>query len=109
MSLVNIFLDRPRILILTLVFILLSGLSSWFSIPRQENPELAQRWASIIVSDPGASASRIETQSVVKIESALQEIIEIEDLQVEIQAGSAGIGIELKDFVHFDFIEQTVG
>ena len=109
MSLVNIFLDRPRILILTLVFILLSGLSSWFSIPRQENPELAQRWASIIVSDPGASASRIETQSVVKIESALQEIIEIEDLQVEIQAGSAGIGIELKDFVHFDFIEQTWG
>ena len=107
MSLVNIFIDRPRILILTLVFILLAGASSYISIPRQENPELAQRWASIIAIDPGASASRIETQVVIKLESALQEIIEIERLDANIQAGSAQILIELEDSVTFDLIEQT--
>ena len=107
MSLINIFIDRPRILILTLVFILLAGASSYISIPRQENPELAQRWASIIAIDPGASASRIETQVITKLESALQEIIEIERLDVNIQAGSAQMLIELEDYVTFDLIEQT--
>jgi multidrug efflux pump subunit AcrB len=90
-----------------LVFILLAGASSYISIPRQENPELAQRWASIIAIDPGASASRIETQVITKLESALQEIIEIERLDVNIQAGSAQMLIELEDYVTFDLIEQT--
>ena len=107
MSLINILIDRPRILILTLVFILLAGASSYISIPRQENPELAQRWASIIAIDPGASASRIETQVITKLESALQEIIEIERLDANIQAGSAQMLIELEDYVTFDLIEQT--
>lgn len=107
MSLINIFIDRPRILILTLLFILLAGASSYISIPRQENPELAQRWASIIAIDPGASASRIETQVITKLESALQEIIEIERLDANIQAGSAQMLIELEDYVTFDLIEQT--
>ena len=107
MSLINIFIDKPRILILTLLFILLAGASSYISIPRQENPELAQRWASIIAIDPGASASRIETQVITKLESALQEIIEIERLDANIQAGSAQMLIELEDYVTFDLIEQT--
>ncbi len=107
MSLINIFIDRPRILILTLLFILLAGASSYISIPRQENPELAQRWASIIAIDPGASASRIETQVITKLESALQEIIEIERLDANIQAGSAQMLIELEDYVTYDLIEQT--
>jgi multidrug efflux pump subunit AcrB len=44
MKFINIFLERPRILFLTLAFILLSGISSLFSVPIQENPELAERW-----------------------------------------------------------------
>ena len=101
MSLINIFIDRPRILILTLVFILLAGASSYISIPRQENPELAQRWGSIIIIDPGSSSARIETQVVTKLESALQEIIEIDEIDVNIQPGSAQILIEFKDSVTF--------
>ena len=107
MSLINIFIDRPRILILTLVFILLAGASSYISIPRQENPELAQRWGSIIIIDPGSSSARIETQVVTKLESALQEIIEIDEIDVNIQPGSAQILIEFKDSVTFELIEQT--
>ena len=107
MNLVNIFIDRPRILILTLVFILLAGASSYISIPRQENPELAQRWASVIVIDPGSSAARLETQVITKLESGLQEIIEIKELDVNIQAGFAQMLVELKDSVPFDLIEAT--
>ena len=47
MKFINIFLDRPRILFLTLAFIVLAGISSAFSVPIQENPELAKRWGHI--------------------------------------------------------------
>lgn len=44
MKILDIFLERPRVLFLTLSFILLAGVSSALSLPVQENPELAQRW-----------------------------------------------------------------
>ena len=62
MKFINIFLDRPRILFLTLAFILLSGISSVSTLPIQENPELAERWATVTISYPGATPERIETQ-----------------------------------------------
>ena len=47
MSLIRVFLERPRILILTLIFFLLVGYSGFNNIPRQEMPELAERWALV--------------------------------------------------------------
>ena len=44
MGLIKVFLERPRILILTLIFFLLVGYSGFNNIPRQEMPELAERW-----------------------------------------------------------------
>ena len=46
MKILDIFLERPRVLFLTLTFILLAGISSALSLPVQENPKLAQRWGS---------------------------------------------------------------
>ena len=62
MKFISVFLERPRILFLTLAFILLSGISSLLSVPIQENPELAERWGNVSVFYPGASPERIETQ-----------------------------------------------
>ena len=71
MKFISIFLDRPRILFLTLAFILLSGISSVFTLPIQENPELAERWATVTISYPGATPERIETQVVDNLENKL--------------------------------------
>ena len=64
MKFISIFLDRPRILFLTLAFILLTGISSILTVPVQENPELAERWGNVSVFYPGATPERIETQVV---------------------------------------------
>ena len=56
MPIIKIFLEKPRILILFLVFVVLVGVSSFNTLPRQEMPELAQRWATVIQTYPGASA-----------------------------------------------------
>ena len=107
MSFINLLIDKPRILFLTLSFVLLAGISSAISIPIQENPELAQRWSGVRVFYPGASPERIETQIVNQLEIKLREVQEIEELDSIISQGYASITVELQDSVHPDLIEQT--
>ena len=107
MSLIRVFLERPRILILTLIFFLLVGYSGFNNIPRQEMPELAERWALVIQVYPGASADRIESQVTEILEIKLREISEIRNLNSNIRQGSATTLIELKDEVSFDLVEKV--
>ena len=107
MKFISIFLDRPRILFLTLAFILLSGISSLFTVPIQENPELAERWGNVGVFYPGATPERIETQIINDLEIKLREIVEIKDLDSIISQGYSKSHIELEDSVSRDKIEET--
>ena len=107
MSFINLLIDKPRILFLTLSFVLLAGSSSAISIPIQENPELAQRWSAVRAFYSGASPERIETQIVNQLEIKLREVEEIEELDSIISQGYASITVELQDSVHPDLIEQT--
>ena len=107
MSLIKVFLERPRILILTLIFFLLVGYSGFNNIPRQEMPELAERWGVIIQVYPGASPDRIETQVTETLEIKLREIPEIRNLNSNIRQGSATTLVELKDEVSFDQVEKV--
>ena len=107
MKFINIFLERPRILFLTLAFILLSGTSSLFSVPIQENPQLAERWGNVGVFYPGASPERIETQVINDLEIKLREIVEIDELDSIISQGYSKTHIELEESVPLDKIEET--
>jgi multidrug efflux pump subunit AcrB len=109
MKFITIFLDRPRILFLTLAFILLSGISSVFTLPIQENPELAERWATVTISYPGATPERIETQVVDNLENKLREIVEIdiEDLSSAITQGFSETIVELQQSVPPALIEEV--
>ena len=109
MKFINIFLDRPRILFLTLAFILLSGISSVFTLPIQENPELAERWATVTISYPGATPERIETQVVDNLENKLREIVEIdiEDLSSVITQGFSETIVELQQSIPPALIEEV--
>ena len=107
MKFISIFLERPRILFLTLAFILLSGIMSLRSVPIQENPELAERWGNVAVFYPGASPERIETLVVNDLEMKLREIVEIDELDSIISQGYSKTHIELEDSVPPDKIEET--
>ena len=109
MKFINIFLERPRILFLTLAFILLSGISSISILPIQENPELAERWATVTISYPGATPERIETQVVDNLENKLREIVEldIEDLSSVITQGFSETIVELQQSVPPALIEEV--
>ena len=65
---------KPRLTVLVLGLILVAGLTALNSLPRQEDPALTERYGSVTVTLPGASAERVEALITEKLENALQEV-----------------------------------
>ena len=98
-KIVDLYLDRPRIFLLAMLFIIAGGLLSYDSLPRQENPQLAERWANITAVLPGATPQRIETQIADVLETQLREIDEIKIIDSTSLSGVVRIGLELKEII----------
>ena len=95
----TLFYRNSRLLILTIILIFVWGISSYFALPRLEDPELVSRNASVKTFFPGADAARIEALITDKIEDQFTEIEEIKDYNSTSSSGSSIIIIELKDSV----------
>ena len=85
MTLIRVFLERPRMLILSLIFFLLVGYSGFNNLPRQETPELAERWGLLIQVYPGTSPEQIETQVTEVLEIKLREIPIVTAIAIDAQ------------------------
>ena len=99
MQLSNFFYRNPRLTLLTVCLILVSGLSSWFVLPRMEDPQLVQRGAIVNTIYPGANPTRVESQVTEKIEEALEEIEQIKEIRSSSREGISTLTIELRDDV----------
>ena len=95
----NLFYRNPRLLILTLILIVIWGLSSFQLIPRMEDPEIINRWADVNTFLPGASPYRVESLVTEKIEQSLASIKEIDTIESTSELGQSRVGIALKDEV----------
>ncbi|MEB3341090.1 efflux RND transporter permease subunit [Okeania sp.] len=95
----TLFYRNFRLLILAIIIIIAWGISSFFTLPRLEDPELTSRIAVITTFWPGADAERVETLITEKIESEISEIEEIKDYYSSSQVGTSIINIELLDSV----------
>ena len=95
----TLFYRNTRLLILTLILISFWGISSYFTLPRLEDPELVSRGAVVRTFFPGADAERVEALVTEKIETKLTEIEEIDNYRSTSRAGSSIINIDLKDNV----------
>ncbi|MBP0002501.1 MAG: efflux RND transporter permease subunit [Cyanobacteria bacterium SBC] len=102
----SLFYRNARLLVLSIVLILVWGLSSFFTLPRLEDPELTSRNAIVKTFLPGADAERIEALVTEKIEDRLSEIEEIETYESASRAGSSIIQIELFDRIKGDRVDN---
>ncbi|MEL6383808.1 MAG: efflux RND transporter permease subunit [Cyanobacteria bacterium J06626_18] len=93
------FFTNIRLLILTIILILAWGISSFQSLPRQEDPELISRVAVVKTAFPGASADRVEALVTTVLEEELSEIEEIEVLESDSRVGFSTVAVELVDQV----------
>lgn len=95
----NLFYRNSRLLILTLILIVVWGLSSFELIPRMEDPEVINRSADIKTFLPGASPYRVESLVTETIEQSLSSIKEIDTIESTSELGQSKVGITLKDEV----------
>jgi multidrug efflux pump subunit AcrB len=90
---------HPHLTVLALCLSLVVGLSALINIPRQEDPEITERFGGVKTVLPGASAARVEALVTEKIENLLQEIEEIKTVKSRSQTGVSAVTIELDDHV----------
>lgn len=91
------FYRNPRLIVLTIGLILVAGLSSFYVMPRMEDPLLTERIGLVNTRFPGADADRVESQVTEKLEDELREIEEIKEIRSVSRAGISTITIELRD------------
>ena len=96
----SLFYDNRRLLVMAIGLIVVGGLSSFFVLPRMEDPLLTQRAGIINTLYPGASPERVEALVTEKLEEELQEIEEIKEMRSSSRSGISTITIELKDNVY---------
>ncbi|GAB4385881.1 MAG: efflux RND transporter permease subunit [Elainellaceae cyanobacterium] len=95
----SLFYRNRQLLILTLVLIIVWGLSAFLTLPRMEDPEITQRFGRVITFLPGATPERVETLVTEKIEQELFELEEIESIRSTSSSGISVMTIELKEAI----------
>ncbi len=96
----GLFYRNRRLLILLMALIAVAGLSSFYILPRMEDPVLTKRSALVQTRFPGADATRVESLVSERIEEELREIDEIKELRSISRSGMSTITIELRDDVY---------
>lgn len=97
MQLRTLFLDFPRLLVLSIGLIAAAGLAAALTVPRLEDPRINNRNAIVITPFPGADAGRVEALVTKPLEDALRSEASIKHLTSTSRAGVSVISIELKD------------
>lgn len=85
----------------TLIFILIaaSGLWTWATIPKQENPEFTIRTATVVTYFPGASPKRVEHLITDKLEERIREMSEIKHIESQSMANVSVLTVEFKEHI----------
>ena len=90
---------QPRLLALILLIIIASGVGAFLTMPREEDPTIANRNAVIVTAFPGATAARVEALVTEKIEDELRQLSEINEIRSSSRSGLSVITIELQETI----------
>lgn len=102
----TIFYRNGHLLLLSIVIVMVAGLSAVVNLPRLEDPRIDARNVLAITPFPGASAERVEALISDVIEDELRQLNEIKELKSTSRAGISVVNIELKDWVDNSTNEQ---
>ena len=92
------FFRKGHLLVLSIVIILVAGVSAISSLPRLEDPRIDLRHVIILTSYPGASAQRVEALVSDVIEDELRQLYEIKEIKSTSKAGFSSVFVELQDW-----------
>jgi multidrug efflux pump subunit AcrB len=97
MNLTEIAIKKKVVTFTFILLLALAGISTYFKLPKAEDPGYVVRTATIATSYPGASPSRVENLVTDKIEKRVQEMPEVDYIDSESREGFSYITVQFKD------------
>ena len=95
----DIFHRNRQLQLLTLLLVVVWGLSALLTLPRLEDPLITQRNALVITALPGATPERVESLVTEPLEDALLELEEVDHLDSTSSTGTSVIAVTLKESI----------
>ncbi len=93
------FFRKGHLLALSIIIILVAGLSAINSLPRLEDPRIDLRNVIVLTPYPGASAQRVEALISDVLEDELRELYEVKEVKSTSRAGFSTVQVELQDWI----------
>jgi len=93
-------LSRPRLIMLVMVMLCISGLASFNNMARQEDPQFPSRNGLITVLYPGATAEALERLILEPLEDEISQVEEVDEYNAVARTGVALLSIGLNDDIY---------
>ena len=97
MNMTQFAISNNRVTIILVVLLILFGISSYFALPKAQDPGFIIRAAQVTTYFPGASPERVENLITDKIEKAIQEMPEIDFITSQSRTGISVITPNYKE------------
>ncbi|MEZ4458397.1 MAG: efflux RND transporter permease subunit [bacterium] len=96
MNVANVLMSRRRLVLTTAILLALAGLIAWFTMPREEDPRMKNRFGQIITVFPGADTLTMERLVVKPLDDHISEVAAVKHLTT-IRQGVVISVVELRD------------
>ena len=102
----SLFFRNGHLLVLSIMVLVVAGLSAINNIPRLEDPRIDTRNVLVITPYPGASSERVEALVTDVIEDELRQLHEIKEIKSTSRSGTSIVALELQAWVDNTSNEQ---
>lgn len=96
MNIATYTISKPTITWIATLLILLGGYLSYIKLGRFEDPEFVIRQAIVLTQYPGASPEQVSEEITDKIEGAIQQMKEVDEITSVSRAGESLVNVEIK-------------
>ncbi len=107
MNMTKWYLQNPRLLAMTIVLTVATGIMALISLPRLEDPILTPRFGAITTLFPGATVERIEALISRKLEEELSDLAELKEVFSSSRPGVSLVIVELRDDVRKETVPNA--
>ena len=107
MSLPELAIQKRAVTYFVGALLLFGGVGSFFSLGWLEDPTFTVKTAAVVTSYPGASAEEVELEVTDRLEIALQELPQLDELYSISRAGLSIIRVDIKSEFFADRLPQV--
>ena len=107
MNLTALSIEKRAITYFGILLVVVGGIFSFFQLGQLEDPEFSVKTAVITTTYPGAGAEQVELEITDRIETKLQEMVELKNVYSNSRAGLSIIKVDIKSNYWSDQLPQV--